>query len=264
MMQTPSDNPQSPQKTYMNLSPAPFDYMEEQFGGGLQYEMPPVELTPSQLRTKLKATSRDVGLVKGASLRHQAHQEPSAVAQGAHSGTLGFPHVAQDGTAASKTSSLTLNVANSHHTSLFPTAQGPAQLDDIFYGTMNQQPGWIDPNSSDAFGMIGAKSFTGNILNDHSLGQSLGMAGVHDKSVWAAQSSKGPDVPGGSQHLSMQDISCLAPPPSFHFPPSLSTQPMVPHTCSLESTGKSPSGFLQNFLGDMSSFILQPALTSVP
>ncbi|KAG2159671.1 uncharacterized protein EDB93DRAFT_1099174 [Suillus bovinus] len=131
-------------------------------------------------RTKLKATARDIGLVKGASLQRQADQQPSAVAQAAHSGASGFPHVSQDSTATSKTSSLTLNVANSCHTSPFPVAPGPVQLDNLFYGSMNQQPAWIDQNSSDAFAVMGAESFTGGILNDHSLGQSL----VHWVNQW--------------------------------------------------------------------------------
>ncbi|KAG1889694.1 uncharacterized protein F5891DRAFT_1198465 [Suillus fuscotomentosus] len=68
----------SPNPGYMGSSPASFDYIEEQFGRGHQYELPPAELTPSRLRTKLKATMQDTGIVKDASARCQAYQNPSA------------------------------------------------------------------------------------------------------------------------------------------------------------------------------------------
>lgn len=38
-----------------------------QFGGGCRYEDPAVELTPSRLRSTLKAIARDTGVIKGAS-----------------------------------------------------------------------------------------------------------------------------------------------------------------------------------------------------
>lgn len=44
------------------------NYAYEQFGGGRRYEEPTVELTPSRLRSHLKATARDTGVIKGASI----------------------------------------------------------------------------------------------------------------------------------------------------------------------------------------------------
>ncbi|KAG1798977.1 uncharacterized protein HD556DRAFT_1440047 [Suillus plorans] len=45
------------------------DFVEEQVGGGKRYQDPPVEHTPTKLRSHIKATNRDAGLVKEASMR---------------------------------------------------------------------------------------------------------------------------------------------------------------------------------------------------
>jgi hypothetical protein len=214
--------------------PDNFDYMSEQFGGGRRCATPPAELTPSRLRSKLKATARDVGLVKGASIRRQAYQHATTVEDQdlvpVHSGAPNFTHAVPDNTSANATSSLTVPVA-SRHASPFPTPQTPAQIQDIFFNSMRQQPAWMDPNSSDTFSMMGAESF----------------------------------LPGGTQHhLIAQDMSRLAPPPSFNFPTSSSGQ-ATSRTCSLEpyATGETPSGFTQDFSGDVAPFIPQPVPSSL-
>ncbi|KAG0697545.1 hypothetical protein DFH29DRAFT_878605, partial [Suillus ampliporus] len=161
MTQNTPDDPSSPQPIYMGPSSDTFNYMQEQ--------------------SKLKATVWDGGLVKGASIRRQAYQDPIS----AHSGATDFTHVVPDGASTSEMSSLNVHVASSQNASPFPTPQAPAQLQDLFYGSMNQQAAWIDPSSSEAFGMMGAESF----------------------------------LPGGSQHhLIAQDMDRLAPPSSFNFP----------------------------------------------
>lgn len=236
MTQNAPDNPPSSHSSYVGLSSDTFDYMQEQFGGGRRCATPPVELTPSRLRSKLKATARDVGLVKGASIRRQAYenltlgdQDPAPV----QSGTTDFTHTVADSTSTNETSSLTGHVASSRHASPFPTPHAPAQLQDIFYGSMSQQPAWMDPNSSDAFTMMGTTSF----------------------------------LPGGSQHhLITQDMNRLAPPPSFNFPASSSGQTMASRACSLEphTTGQTPSGFTQDFSGEVAPFILRPVPSSSP
>ncbi|KAG1897302.1 uncharacterized protein F5891DRAFT_1192000 [Suillus fuscotomentosus] len=236
MTQDAPDNPPSSHSSYVGLSSDTFDYMQEQFGGGRRCATPPVELTPSRLRSKLKATARDVGLVKGASIRRQAYenltvgdQDPTPV----QSSTTDFTHMVADGTSTNETSSLTGHVASSRHASPFPTTHAPAQLQDIFYGSMSQQPAWMDPNSSDAFSMMGTTSF----------------------------------LPGGSQHhLITQDMNRLAPPPSFNFPTNSSGQTMASRACSLEphATGQTPSGFTQDFSGEVAPFILRPVPSSSP
>jgi hypothetical protein len=50
------------------------DYIQERYGGGRRHESPPVELTPTRLRNTIKATYRDVGIVKEAAIRRQGTQ----------------------------------------------------------------------------------------------------------------------------------------------------------------------------------------------
>ncbi|KAG1901131.1 uncharacterized protein F5891DRAFT_1187823 [Suillus fuscotomentosus] len=51
------------------------EYVYEQLGGGRRQATPP-ELTPTRLRSRIRATLRDAGVVKQASIR-RAHQQPS-------------------------------------------------------------------------------------------------------------------------------------------------------------------------------------------
>lgn len=70
---------ESPPPDYSASSPVPKspvahsgeDYLEEQVGGG-RYVSPPIEQTPTRLRTRIKPTNRDIGLVKEASMRRRA------------------------------------------------------------------------------------------------------------------------------------------------------------------------------------------------
>ncbi|KAG2066092.1 hypothetical protein BDR04DRAFT_1121379 [Suillus decipiens] len=211
MTQNNPDNPLSPHLNYMGL-PDTFDYMAEQFGGRHRCAMPPAELTPSHLRSKLKATAQDVGLVKGASICRQAYQHATTMEDqdpvSAHSGAPNFTHMVPDNTSANATSSLTVPIA-SCHASLFPTSHAPAQIQDIFFGSVSQQHGWMNPHSSDTFIMMGAESF----------------------------------LPGGTQHhLITQDMSRLAPSPSFNFPDfSGEVTPFIPQPVpSLSSQGHAP------------------------
>jgi hypothetical protein len=74
-----SKKPESPPPHYSLSSPFTDpdhselrgEILEEQVGGGRRYMSPPVEHTPTKLRSHIKATDRDVGLVKEASL-HRA------------------------------------------------------------------------------------------------------------------------------------------------------------------------------------------------
>ncbi|OAX32294.1 hypothetical protein K503DRAFT_805335 [Rhizopogon vinicolor AM-OR11-026] len=81
-----SEKLSSPPPSYMDSSPAVHlsnsDYVHQQSGGGRRHQSPPVELTPTRLRSTLKVTSQDVGVVKGASMRRQVYQFPSPSMQG--------------------------------------------------------------------------------------------------------------------------------------------------------------------------------------
>lgn len=214
-----AENPYSPPPGYMNPSSIIHhpsgDYIHEQFGGGGQIPMPLPELTPTRLRTNIKATTRDVGVARQANIRCQVHSTPSSqptqstdllpsLVDG-HDGatscdassltlpptnsrhpspTLPYPVDGQDGAASSDSSSLTLPMGssnslslplplplpNSHHTSPFsagaassctthhpslfvgdPASQHPVQLDDLFYASIESQPGWSCQDASNAF-----------------------------------------------------------------------------------------------------------------
>lgn len=204
MTQNISDNPLSSHPNYMGLPSDTFDYMQEQYGGGRRCATPPVELTPSRLRTKLKATSRDVGLVKGASIRRLAYQEPTVRAQdpSAHSGAQDLPHLVPDSSSTGETSSLTVHPdnsrytspfpapsstgetssltvhsANSRYTSPFPAPQPPAPLQDVFYGSMDQQHPWINSSPSDTFSMMGSEPFLPYNFPANSMGQPMASRG---------------------------------------------------------------------------------------
>ncbi|KAG1719293.1 hypothetical protein EDD22DRAFT_963313 [Suillus occidentalis] len=79
MTQKYSEKPDgSPPPGYLTSSPVTkssigesVDHLEEQVGGG-RYVSPPCEQTPARLRTHIKPTNRDVGLVKEASMRCRA------------------------------------------------------------------------------------------------------------------------------------------------------------------------------------------------
>ncbi|KAG2157709.1 uncharacterized protein EDB93DRAFT_1246765 [Suillus bovinus] len=152
----------------MGLPSDTFDYVQEQ--------------------TKLKATLQDVGLVKGASIRRLAYQESTVGAQdpSAHSGAPDLPHLVPDGSSTGETSLLTVHPANSRYTSPFPTPSStgetssltpPAPLQDVFYGSMDQQHPWIDPSSSDMFSMMGSEPFLPYNFPVNLLGQPMASYG---------------------------------------------------------------------------------------
>ena len=143
--------------------PSAGDYSHQQSGGGRRHQSPPVELTPTRLRSTLKVTSRDVGVVKDASMRRQVYQFPSSPTQGSAPRIETSSSSVDDFTTNSDTSSLPLPLPTSRRTSPFAgghTPEHPAQLDDIFYGSMGAQPEWMDPTASNAFDLISGDSFT--------------------------------------------------------------------------------------------------------
>jgi len=165
--------------------------------------------------------------VKGTSTCCQAYQNRTMGSQdpiSVHPGAPDLPHVVPGGNSTSKTSLPMVHVASSRHASPFPAPPAPAQPQDVFFGSMDQQCMWID-SSSDTFSMMGSESF----------------------------------LAGGSQnHLTAQGMEHLAPPPSYTFPASSSGQPMASRECSLDphATGQYPSGFTEDFSGEASPFIL--------
>jgi hypothetical protein len=80
----PPDNQVSPPSAYLPTASSATmgseyvqgGYVQEQFGGG-RYRDTPTELTPSQLRSTIKPTSRDIGIARDAAIRRQAACAPS-------------------------------------------------------------------------------------------------------------------------------------------------------------------------------------------
>ncbi|KAG1847695.1 hypothetical protein DFJ58DRAFT_843138 [Suillus subalutaceus] len=213
------DQQPSPGPSYMGSSPASFDYVEEQFGGGRRYEAPPpAELTPSWLRTRLKATVRDVGRCFNFNKRYViAYAERG------------------------------LQSAQTHPFLHYKVLH---KLQDLFYGPMDQQSPWMQQNPSGDFGMMQPDTFTAGLLGD----QALGMAGAGDKSLWPAPSVTNVQ---DCKTTNAQNTTHLAPLPShtpFRFPASSSGQPLMSRGCSLDPAGQPSSGLMQN-----SPFTLHPA-----
>ncbi|KAG0706005.1 hypothetical protein DFH29DRAFT_1077381 [Suillus ampliporus] len=161
------------------------EYVHEQLGGGRRQATPP-ELTPTRLRSKIRATSRDAGVVKEASIR-QAHQLPHKQHSGhspAPSGAAVSSSFLVDGPVSNDTSSLLMSPPHSRHGSLYlgepilrlpshlasdrdtasltlpapnerhsspsggdRSSQEPTQIQDVFYGhSMNAHSAWIGQN----------------------------------------------------------------------------------------------------------------------
>ncbi|KAG1800606.1 uncharacterized protein BJ212DRAFT_1487940 [Suillus subaureus] len=133
-----NDQASSPPAYLPALSPAAMDseymqggYVQEQFGGG-QYKDPPTELTPSRLHSKIKPTSRNVGIARDAAIQYLFSRF--------------------------LTLSLLLELMHpSHHNSPFVEAipaQCPAQTQDLFSSTLaptSQQLQPVMPQNLDVF-----------------------------------------------------------------------------------------------------------------
>ncbi|KAG1887685.1 hypothetical protein F4604DRAFT_1916495 [Suillus subluteus] len=152
------------------------NFIFPQFGGGRRYEEPAVELTPLRLRSTLKATARDTGVIKGSITALNAPQDDSAMTTNPMSLTVvpsaGSGHHPSlfSGEGASFTPML--NTGSSRHPS--PTGDissrppAPTPIQDMFYGPMRDQPAWAGQQGSDMFGLMGTGSFT-DLIGDQDL-----------------------------------------------------------------------------------------------
>ena len=162
--------------------PSSGDYMQEQYGGGRRHESPLVELTPTRLRSTIKATHRDVGVVRDAAIRRQetqllpdAHSAHSSAPSG-----MGSLHTTHDNPGrvqvAGATSPPTLPSVKSHPLS------HPAALQDMFYNPISEAPpGWLMQDSDDFDSMMSERSFTAMLMEtqDHFLA-SAAYSGLDD------------------------------------------------------------------------------------
>jgi hypothetical protein len=217
----------SPPPSYIDSSPAVHFMNHEQLGGGRRYQSPPVELTPTRLRSNIKTTARDVSIVKEAAIRRQVYHFPqdypstqSTSTSSAHSGHAALASLMEGGAAHSNTSSLTLPHPNSRNPSpslgsdcavssdasslavlhqhahisspvLSEPASGhPTQMNDLFFtSTMSvgAQSAWMGQTTSDTFDYMVDDSFPTTLLSDQI---PLGTtASCGSESAWAGPSA---------------------------------------------------------------------------
>jgi hypothetical protein len=122
----------------MHLPPSG-DYIQEQYGGRCRPKTPLVELTPTRLQSRIKATQCDVGIVKEAAIQHQENSfSPN---------TPTIPSAPDNGIMGGDVSS-----AQACHPSPClhnPDHPHPAALQDMFYNTMEVQPSrWLPQHSN--------------------------------------------------------------------------------------------------------------------
>lgn len=199
------------------------DFIHEQFGGGRRHLSPLPELTPTRLRTNIKATSRDVGIAREANIRRQAHPIPSP--QPAQSAlpltTLADGHGV---TASSDTSSLTLPHANSCHSSPLPGGSGASSnsssLPLPLPNSRQTSPFSAGPVSSDTASLP---------LSHHSspfLGDPPSQHPVHLNDLFYARSSTQPPWPG---HDTAHDFNFMV---DDSFPSTLLSDPVTGMTAA--------------------------------
>ncbi|OAX32111.1 hypothetical protein K503DRAFT_787412 [Rhizopogon vinicolor AM-OR11-026] len=143
------------------------NYIQEQYGGGRRHESPPVELTPTRLRSTIKATHRDSGIVREAVIRRQGNLLPPDT----HANASASPETAPSNTSVTGggESSSSLPSGNGCRMSPYlggPPSPHPAALQDMFYNPMDAQATWLTQDSS-TFGMMEDDSFAA-MLMDHS------------------------------------------------------------------------------------------------
>ncbi|KAG2056555.1 hypothetical protein BDR06DRAFT_969939 [Suillus hirtellus] len=133
-------------------------------------------------------------------------------------------------------------------------------IQDLFYGSMDQQPPWMGQDLPDGFSMMQPDSFMAGLLRD----QALGMVGVGNKSLWCTPSVTNTQ---GSYILNVQNMAHLAPPSShmpFHFPASSSTEPVMSHGYSLDPVAGQASGFMHNSPYTLCPVLLQDHANPIP
>ncbi|KAJ8579322.1 hypothetical protein M405DRAFT_848307, partial [Rhizopogon salebrosus TDB-379] len=148
------------------------DFIQEQYGGGRRHESPPVELTPTRLRSTIKATRRDIGIVREAAIRRQGTQLPPD----AHADASAPPEAASlnpshdDSVAGGGASPPSLPSSKSRHTSPYSnhaSSPRPTVLHDMFYAPMVPQHEWAVQNSLnfDMNPMMDDRSFTAMLMD---------------------------------------------------------------------------------------------------
>ncbi|KAG2096303.1 uncharacterized protein F5147DRAFT_778352 [Suillus discolor] len=142
------------------------DYVQEQYGGGCRPKTPPVELTPTRLRSRIKATQHDVGIVKEAAIRRQENSFPPDALTIPAAPAPAHPTYDNSVMGGDVSSTQALPQGNRHTSPRLhdPDPPDPAPLQDMFYDPMEAQPsGWL-PQHSNSFGEMDDASFTALLM----------------------------------------------------------------------------------------------------
>ncbi|KAG2353928.1 hypothetical protein BDR07DRAFT_1382668 [Suillus spraguei] len=157
------------------------DYIQEQYGGGHRPKTPPVELTPTRLRSQIKAMQHDIGIVKEAAIRHQANPFPSNALTSPSAHPEPAPaHPIHNNSVVEGNALSTLPQENIQHPSPClhdPNPPCPAPLQDMFYNLVEAQPdGWL-PQQSDSFGVMDDTLFTALLMEmqEHFMSSDVGL-----------------------------------------------------------------------------------------
>ncbi|KAG2341919.1 hypothetical protein BDR05DRAFT_414096 [Suillus weaverae] len=196
------------------------DYIQEQYGGGRRPKTPPVELTPTRLRSRIKATQRDVGIVKEAAIRRQANPFPPNVLTSPSEHPEPAPaHPIHDNSVVGGNAPSTLPQGNIRHPSPClhdPDPPRPAPLQDMFYNPVEAQPdGWL-PQQSDSFGVMDDASFTALLMEtqEHFMSSDVGPGFTNQPSSSHAPSREllaPQSVAGSSSQMHAPSRELLAP-----------------------------------------------------
>lgn len=196
------------------------DYIQEQYGGGCHSKSSLVELTPTRLRSRIKATQHNVGIVKEAAIWcQQSSFSPNTLTSPSAPPESAPLHPIHNNSIVGGDASSALPQGNIQHTSPHlhaPEPPHPAPLQDMFYNPMEaQSSGWL-VHQSHSFGVMDDASFTALLMEmqEHFMSSDVGLDFANQPPSLHACSCD-PPVPqsvGGSSSQIAPIITNIIPP----------------------------------------------------
>lgn len=196
------------------------DYIQEQYGGGCHSKSSLVELTPTRLRSRIKATQHNVGIVKEAAIWcQQSSFSPNTLTSPSAPPESAPLHPIHNNSIVGGDASSALPQGNIQHTSPHlhaPEPPHPAPLQDMFYNPMEAQySGWL-VHQSHSFGVMDDASFTALLMEtqEHFMSSDVGLDFANQPPSLHACSCD-PPVPqsvGGSSSQIAPIITNIIPP----------------------------------------------------
>ncbi|KAG2053169.1 hypothetical protein BDR06DRAFT_1008817 [Suillus hirtellus] len=203
----------------MHLPPGG-DYIQEQYGGRRHPKTPPVELTPTRLRSRIKATQHNVGIVKKAAIWHQENSFPPNALTIPTAPAPAHPTYDNSVMGGDVLSTQALPQGNRHASPHLhdPDPSHPAPLQDMFYDPMEAQPSrWLLQHSN-SFGQMDDASFTALLMETqgHFMSSNAGPSFTNQPSSLHAPSHE-PPVPqsaeGSSHQIAPMTTNVIPPTP---------------------------------------------------